>query len=88
MNNLSILDNKHLTITSVELVEIINQFREMEGCKAELQHNDFMKKIRKELEVLESLGLRGEQNFKQSSYIDSQKYINLRIKICKNFINH
>ena len=72
MNNLSILDNKHLTITSVELVEIINQFREMEGCKAELRHDNFMEKIRNEISVLESLGIRGEQNFKQSSYINSQ----------------
>lgn len=72
MNNLSILENKHLTITSVELVEIINQFRELEGGKTELQHNDFMKKIRKELEVLESLGLRGQGNFSQSSYINEQ----------------
>ena len=72
MNNLSILDNKHLTITSVELVEIINQFRILEDNKSELRHDNFMQKIREELSVLESLGIRGEQNFKQSSYINSQ----------------
>ena len=33
------------TIKSTELVEIINSFRELEG-KSELQHYDFMKKIR------------------------------------------
>ena len=72
MNNLSILENKHLTITSVELVEIINQFRELEKGRAELQHKTFIEKIRNEISVLESLGIRGEQNFKQSSYINSQ----------------
>lgn len=60
-----------LTIKSIELVEIINQFREVEG-RAELQHRDFMKKIRKELETLKSLGLGGEGNFSPTYYDDKQ----------------
>ena len=59
------------TIKSTELVEIINSFRELEG-KSELQHKDFMKKIRKEIETLETLGLIGGGNFSPSSYINSQ----------------
>lgn len=58
-------------IKSVDLVDIINTFRKEEG-KSDLQHNDFMKKIRKEVETLKSLGLEGQGNFSQSSYINSQ----------------
>ncbi|MDB2161275.1 phage antirepressor KilAC domain-containing protein, partial [Clostridium butyricum] len=75
---------KELRITSVELVEIINQFREEEfeilkekGLNkkdkyVELRHDSFMTKIRKELEVLETLGLEGHQNILESSYINKQ----------------
>ena len=67
MNNLKI----NGVIKSTELVDIINTFRKEEG-KAELQHNDFMKKIRKEIETLETLGLRGERNFSLAKYSDKQ----------------
>jgi phage antirepressor YoqD-like protein len=65
------------TIKSTELVEIINQFRLLEseasGKKyTELRHNDFMTKIKKEVETLKTLGLEGQRNFSQSSYINSQ----------------
>lgn len=36
--------------TSLELVELINQFREQEGNRKELAHGDFMKVIRDEFE--------------------------------------
>ena len=83
-NELLTLEKKEVRITSVELVDIINQFRELEfnllkekGLNkkdkyTELQHKSFMEKIRKELEVLKTLGLGGEQNILQSSYINSQ----------------
>ena len=83
-NELLKLESKELRITSMELVDIINQFREEEfnllkekGLNkkdkyTELQHKSFMEKIRKELEVLKTLGLGGEQNIFQSSYINSQ----------------
>lgn len=71
MNNLSILDNKHLTITSVELVEIINQFRVLEDNKSELRHDNFMQKIREELATLKRLEI-SLLNFKESTYINSQ----------------
>ena len=57
------------TIKSTELVEIINSFRELEG-KSELQHNDFMKKIRKESEILKTLGLNTEGKISLSEYKD------------------
>ena len=64
--------NKNETIKSNELVEIINQFREMEGGKAELQHDDFMKKIKKEIETLKKLKINSLGNFSESTYINSR----------------
>ena len=64
---------KDNTISSMDLVTIINEFRKAE-CEdyTELQHKDFLKKIRKELKTLEFLGIKGERNFSPSSYINSQ----------------
>ena len=66
-------------INSVELCEIINRFRVEERSKKEkdkkvivLQHKDLMKKIKKELEVMENLGLGGQRNISPSSYVNSQ----------------
>ena len=70
-------EDKELRITSVELVKIINRFREEESKiankkVAELKHKDFMKKIRNELKVLETLGLDNERNIIKSSYTDKK----------------
>ena len=59
------------TIKSTELVEIINYFR-FEEMKSELSHKNFMAKIRKEIETLKTLGLRGGQNILQVKEIDLQ----------------
>jgi phage antirepressor YoqD-like protein len=66
------MENKELTIKSIELVEIINDFRKLENGKAELKHSDFMKKVRKELEVLQSVGLGGQGNISSAKYLDEQ----------------
>ena len=83
-NELLKLDSKELRITSVELVDIINQFREEEfnilkekGLNkkdkyAELKHKNFIAKINKELETLKTLDLGGGQNILPTTYIDSQ----------------
>ena len=67
------------TIKSVDLVEIINHFRQIElkcGMDGKMQkpliHKNLMAKIRKEIEILKNAGLNGEINFKPSSYINSQ----------------
>ena len=66
------------TILSTNLVAIINEFRKIESEAneekrfIELKHRDFMKKIRKELEVLKTLGLDGGGNFSPTSYKDIQ----------------
>ena len=64
---------KDNTISSMDLVTIINEFRKAE-CEdyTELQHKDFLKKIRKELETLKFLGFKGEGKISPSSYVNSQ----------------
>ena len=53
LTNLNITLSEDGFINSVDLVEIINYFRDIEKTKTMLQHKDFMKKIRKELKTLE-----------------------------------
>lgn len=74
-NNLSILENKELTIKSNELVSIINDFRKLENGKAELQHKNFMAKIKNEIELLEKFNISGQLNFKPSTYLNEQNKI-------------
>lgn len=79
MNELQILnnENKEIRITSVELVEIINEFRKEESETidkkyTELKHKSLMGKIRKELEMLKTLGLGGERNILLVEYEDKK----------------
>ena len=72
LTNLGITLNENGFITSVDLVEIINYFRDVEKTKTVLQHKDFMKKIRKELKTLESLDLENERNFSLVEYEDKK----------------
>ena len=63
LNEITLSKNK--TIKSIELVQIINEFRKLESEIAgkeykELLHKSFLKKIRKELKVLKTLGLDNE----------------------------
>ena len=81
-NELLKLESKELTITSVELVDIINQFREEEfeilkekGLNekdkyTKLSHKNFKAKIDKELKILKILDLDTGLNFKPGSYAD------------------
>ena len=71
MQKLEILKRKDLKIKSNELVDIINQFRKVEG-KSELLHFTFMRSIRKEIETLEKLGINDEYNFVLVNYLDSK----------------
>ena len=64
------LENNNI-IKSTDLVEIINYFRHEEG-KNDLRHDNFYKKIIKELEMMKIPGLSNELNFKKSYYINSQ----------------
>lgn len=74
---MALTNDKELRITSVELVDIINNFRKLESETADkeyvkLQHKSFMAKIRAELEILESVGLRNEQNILLVDYTDKK----------------
>ena len=74
---LTLTNDKELRITSVELVDIINEFRKLESDTTDkeyvkLQHKSFMSKIRSELEILESVGLGNEQNILLVDYIDKK----------------
>ncbi len=66
------------TILSTNLVTIINEFRKVESEAneekrfIELKHKSLMEKIRKEDEILKTLGLNGGQNFLPTSYKDIQ----------------
>lgn len=71
-NNLQVFNQGETTISSVELVEIINQFRSLEESNSELLHKNFKAKIEKEIKVLDKLGIKGQLNFKPSSYVNSQ----------------
>lgn len=72
------LTNKEQTMTSLELVELINKFRKEEETKGgkeykEKLHKIMMRDIRSELETMESLGIEeGGYNFVPTSFIDSQ----------------
>ena len=65
------------TMTSLELVDLINKFRKEEfdaGGKdyKEKLHKHLMRDIRSELETMQTLGIKGESNFGLTSFFDSQ----------------
>lgn len=80
MDNLLCLNNnREIRISSIEMVEIINDFRNIERTTIgdsklakPIRHDNFMAKIKKEIEILKSVGLFDEQNFKESTYINKQ----------------
>lgn len=77
---MTLTNDKELRITSVELVDIINDFRRLESNKTgkeykELSHYDLYKKITREKEVLENVGLKDNGNISETSYKDSQNRI-------------
>ena len=59
-----------VTMTSLEIVNLINKFREEEGNTTKKEHKDFMKSIRNEIETLNGVGIKAEGNFSLGSYID------------------
>ena len=79
--------NREIRMTSVEVTEMINQFREMEGNKSELQHKHLMEKLRKESETLKSLGF-NNQNFAPTEYLDKKGEIRPCYSINKDGLKH
>lgn len=70
-NNLVVFDNQ-LTITSKQLCDIINMFREEEGNSTPKEHKNLMRDIRAELEVLANAGIDNGCNFELVEYTDSK----------------
>ncbi|MCR1851106.1 ORF6C domain-containing protein [Paeniclostridium sordellii] len=69
---IQLLDKSEIvTMTSLELVYIINKFREEEGNRTLKRHDDMLKSIRKEIELLENAGIKDVGNFSEISYKDS-----------------
>ena len=67
-----LLANKEITMTSLEVCNLINRFRIEEG-KPEKQHYDFLKIIRKEIKDIESVGISIKGKFSLSSYSDGTR---------------
>ena len=77
MRELMLTSNEEVRITSVELVDIINEFRKLESETIgkdfkELLHKNLLSKIKTEVEMLEKLGINGQLKIQPSSYINSQ----------------
>lgn len=72
LNVTNIDSTNEITMTSLEVVDLVNKFRLEEGNKSELLHKNFIASVRKEIEYLENAGIEGQLNFKPSSYINSQ----------------
>lgn len=69
MNLLSV----EVTMTSLEVVDLINKFREEEGHRAVLKHKSFMQSIRTELENLANAGIEvDERNILPVTYLDKK----------------
>ena len=68
-NKLQIINNE-VTMTSKELCELINQFRQAEGNDTLKEHKTLMRDIRTELEALENAGIDNGYNFVLGEYAD------------------
>ena len=65
---------KDNTITSMDLVDIINEFRKEENGAEykELRHDTLMTKIKKEIKTLNDMGINSLQNFLESKYTNQR----------------
>lgn len=66
------LELKECKMNHVELCTKINELRKMEGSKKELAKSDLLKKIRKEVETMKTLGIFNEGNFSLVKYKDKK----------------
>ncbi|GAA0861767.1 ORF6C domain-containing protein [Paraclostridium tenue] len=72
MTSLAIAQTETVTMTSLEVVELINNFRKEEGNEVKKRHSDFLASIEKEVETLKTRGIEAERNFSSGSYTDKQ----------------
>ena len=64
--------NTEIRITSLELVDLINQFREEEGNDTLKLHKTLMRDIRDEVKTLENAGIKDGYNFVPVEYVDKK----------------
>ena len=69
MNNLML--NNNITMTSLEVVDLVNKLRAEEGNDKVKRHDVLMRDIRNEIKALESIGI-ADHKFVEGSYIDKQ----------------
>lgn len=70
MNGLLI--SNEVRMTSVDLCDLINKFREEEGNDTKKLHKTLMRDIRNEVETLENAGIINEHNFVPVDYTDAK----------------
>lgn len=61
-----------LTMTSLEVVDLINKFREEEGNEVVKRHDVLLRDIRNELKILEQFGITNAHNFVEVVYTDAK----------------
>ncbi|MDZ4910895.1 hypothetical protein GNF68_18255, partial [Clostridium perfringens] len=64
--------NQQTTMTSLEVVELINRFRLEEGNETVKRHDVLLRDIRNELKILEQVGITNDHNFVEVNYIDAK----------------
>lgn len=69
----NIIPSNTVSMTSLEVVDLINIFRTEEGNRAILKHSDFLKSIRKEIQTLENVGISTKGNFSLCSYSEGNR---------------
>ena len=66
------LVTKRISMNHAELCELINNLRSEEGNRKVVRQDNLLTKIEKEVNTMESLGLKGALNFKVATYLDKQ----------------
>lgn len=70
MSEIMTMSNENIVnMTSVEVVNLINNFRKEERNEVVLQHKNFIASIRNEIEALGNAGVEVELNFQPYSYV-------------------
>ena len=80
-NSLNIMDNNinnnnnnvELYMTSLELVDLINKFRQEEGKETKKRHDNLLRDIDKERQNLENVGISTKLIFEEMSYSDNNR---------------
>lgn len=84
MNEIIKMENRKIVaMTSLEVVDLINNFGEEDGNTAIKEHKTFMRDIRNEIEILKKLNISVENNFVPYSYVAENGKTNPCYKINK-----